>query len=73
MNKKKFIEPLDSKFFSNNFGKKYVHKKNFINDANSVVSLEIFDDMLSKSNIWNNKNFKMMLDQKTLIIMIIRL
>ena len=66
MNKKKFIEPLDSKFFSNNFGKKYVHKKNFINDPNSVVSLEILDDMLSKSNIWNNKNFKMMLDQKTL-------
>ena len=66
MNKKIFIEPLDNKFFSNNFGKKYVHKKNFINDANSVVSLEILDDMLSKSNIWNNKNFKMMLDQKTL-------
>ena len=66
MNKKNFIEPLDNKFFSNNFGKKYVHKENFINDANSVVSLEILDDMLSKSNIWNNKNFKMMLDQKTL-------
>ena len=66
MNKKIFIEPLDNKFFSNNFGKKYVHKKNFINDPNSVVSLEILDDMLSKSNIWNNKNFKMMLDQKTL-------
>ena len=69
MNKKIFIEPLDNKFFSNNFGKKYVHKKNFINDANSVVSLEILDDMLSKSNIWNNKNFKMMLDQKTLKFM----
>ena len=66
MNKNNFIEPLDNKFFSNNFGKKYVHKKNFINDPNSVVSLEILDDMLSKSNIWNNKNFKMMLDQKTL-------
>ena len=66
MNKNNFIEPLDNKFFLNNFGKKYVHKKNFINDPNSVVSLEILDDMLSKSNIWNNKNFKMMLDQKTL-------
>jgi len=66
LNKNNFIEPLDNKFFSNNFGKKYVHKKNFINDPNSVVSLEILDDMLSKSNIWNNKNFKMMLDQKTL-------
>ena len=66
MSKEIFKEPLDNNFFSNNFGKKYIHKKEFINDANSVVSLEILDDMLSKSNIWNNKNFKMMLDQKTL-------
>lgn len=66
MSKEIFKEPLDYNFFSNNFGKKYIHKREFINDANSVVSLEILDDMLSKSNIWNNKNFKMMLDQKTL-------
>ena len=66
MSKEIFKEPLDNNFFSNNFGKKYIHKKEFINNANSVVSIEILDDMLSKSNIWNNKNFKMMLDQKTL-------
>ena len=66
MSKEIFKEPLDYNFFSNNFGKKYIHKREFINDSNSVVSLEILDDMLSKSNIWNNKNFKMMLDQKTL-------
>ena len=66
MSKKIFKEPLDNNFFSNNFGKKYLHKREFINDANNVVSLEILDDMLSKSNVWNNKNFKMMLDQKTL-------
>ena len=66
MSKEIFKEPLDNNFFSNNFGKKYLHKREFINDANNVVSLEILDDMLSKSNIWNNKNFKMMLDQKTL-------
>ena len=66
MSKEIFKEPLDNNFFSNNFGKKYIHKREFINNANSVVSLEILDDMLSKSNIWNNKNFKMMLDQKTL-------
>ena len=66
MNKKIFKAPFDNNFFSNNFGKKYVHKKNFINEENSVLSLEILEDMLSKSNIWNNKNFKMMLDQKTL-------
>ena len=66
MSKIIFKEPLDNKFFSNNFGKKYLYKREFINDANNVVSLEILDDMLSKSNVWNNKNFKMMLDQKTL-------
>ena len=66
MSKEIFKEPLDNNFFSNNFGKKYIHKREFINDATSVVSLEILDDMLSKSNIWNNKNFKMMLDQKTI-------
>ena len=67
MSKEIFKEPLgNNNFFSNNFRKKYLHKREFINDANSVVSLEILDDMLSKSNIWNNKNFKMMLDQKTL-------
>ena len=67
MSKEIFKEPLgNNHFFSNNFRKKYLHKREFINDANSVVSLEILDDMLSKSNIWNNKNFKMMLDQKKL-------
>ena len=64
MNKKVFKESFDNDFFSNNFGKKYLHKKEFLSDANSVVSLEILDDMLSKSNIWNNQNFIMMLDQK---------
>ena len=67
MSKEIFKEPLgNNHFFSNNFRKKYLHKREFINDANSFVSLEILDDMLSKSNIWNIKNFKMMLDQKTL-------
>ena len=41
-----------------------MHKKDFLIDAKSVVSLKILDEMLSKSNIWNNQNFIMMLDQK---------
>ena len=61
MSKEIFKEPLDYNFFSNNFGKKYIHKREFINDSNSVVSLEILDDMLSKSNIWNNKNLENLL------------
>ena len=64
LNKKVFKEPFDNNFFSNHFGKKYLHKKDFLIDAKGVVSLKILDDMLSKSNIWNNQNFIMMLDQK---------
>ena len=64
LNKKVFKEPLDNNFFSNHFGKKYLHKKDFLIDVKSVVSLKILDDMISKSNIWNNQNFIMMLDQK---------
>ena len=59
-----FKEPFDSNFFSNHFGKKYLHKRELINDVKNILSLEMFDDMLSKSNIWNNQNFVMMLDQK---------
>ena len=64
MNKNLFKEPLDKNFFSNHFGKKYLYKKQFVNNAREIVSLEIFDDLLSKTNIWNNYNFIMMLDQK---------
>ena len=64
MKKDIFKEPFDDNFFLNHFGKKYVHKKDLINNVKDIVSLEILDDMLSKSNIWNNHNFIMMLDQK---------
>ena len=59
-----FKEPFGQEFFLNNFGKKYLHKKEIVNDVKNIVSHEILDDLLSKSNIWNNKNFMMMLDQK---------
>ena len=64
MKKEIFKESFDNNFFSNHFGKKYSHKKNIINNAKDVVSLEILEDMLSKSNIWNHHNFIMMLDKK---------
>ena len=64
MNKDIFKEPFDSDFFANHFGKQYLHKPDIINNVKDIVSLEILDDMLSKSNIWNNLNFIMMLDQK---------
>ena len=59
-----FKEEFDDNFYSNHFGKKYLHKKKLIKNVNDIVSLEILDDMLSKSNIWNKYNFLMMLDQK---------
>ena len=64
LNKDIFKEPFDNNFFLNHFGKQYLHKQNIINNVKDIVSLEILDDMLSKSNIWNNHNFIMMLDQK---------
>ena len=59
-----FKEEFDGNFYNNHFGKKYLHKKKLIKNVNNIVSLEILDDMLSKSNIWNKYNFLMMLDQK---------
>ena len=64
MNKDIFKEPFDSNFFTNHFGKQYIHKQNIINNVKDIVSLDILDDMLSKSNIWNHHNFVMMLDKK---------
>lgn len=59
-----FKEQFDNKFYSDHFGKKYLHKQKLITNVNDIVSLEILDDLLSKSNIWNKYNFIMMLDQK---------
>ena len=58
------FKEFDDNFYSNHFGKKYLHKKKLIKNINDIVSLEILDDMLSKTNIWNKHNFLMMLDQK---------
>ena len=59
-----FKEQFDNNFYSDHFGKKYLHKQKLIKNVNDIVSLEILDDLLSKSNIWNKYNFIMMLDQK---------
>ncbi len=64
LSNKIFREDFDHNFFSNHFGKQYLHKKNLVNNFDEIVSLEILDDLLSKTNIWNNYNFIMMLDQK---------
>ena len=53
-------------FFKNHFGINYLYKPNFIDNFENIMSLDILDEILSKTNIWNNHNFIMMLDQKKL-------
>tara|TARA_E500000075_G_scaffold73947_1_gene66560 strand:- start:113 stop:1267 length:1155 start_codon:yes stop_codon:yes gene_type:complete len=60
----KLNEKFGDSFFKNHFGKNYLYKPNFIENFENIMSLDILDEMLSKTNIWNNYNFIMMLDQK---------
>jgi len=53
-------------FFKEHFGKNYLYKANFIDNFETMMNLDILDSMLSQTNIWNNQNFIMMLDQKPL-------
>ena len=57
-------EKFGDSFFKNNFGKNYLYNPNFIENYENMMSLDILDEILSKTNIWNNHNFIMMLDQK---------
>ncbi len=66
MKTKTFKDNFDSNFFSNNFGKNYFFKSDQVKNIINTMSLEILDDMLSRTNIWNNQNFIMVLDQKRL-------
>ena len=59
-------EKFGEKFFLKHFGINYLYKPEFIDNFEEIMSLDILDNMLSNTNIWNNKNFIMMLDQKQL-------
>jgi ribosomal protein L16 Arg81 hydroxylase len=63
---KSFEEKFGNKFFLEHFGVNYLYKPKFFYEFEEIMSLDILDSMLSKTNIWNNKNFIMMLDQKKL-------
>jgi len=52
LNKYLIEDEFENNFYKNYFGKKYLHKKKLIKNFSDVVSLEILDDMLSKTNIW---------------------
>ena len=57
-------QQLGNSFFKENFGKKYLYKSNIINNYKDIMNLDILNRMLSIKNIWNSKNFIMMLDKK---------
>ena len=63
---KNLEEKFGKKFFLEHFGVNYLYKPKFFDEFEEMMSLDILDSMLSKNNIWNNKNFIMMLDQKKL-------
>ena len=59
-----FSESFIKDFFSNNLGKKYLHKKKMLKNSQDIMNLDILNEMLSTKSYWNNKNFKMVLDKK---------
>jgi len=61
-----FKDSFGDEFFSSYFGKKYLFKPNLVNGIENIMNIEILENLLAKTNIWNNKNFLMMLDQKKL-------
>lgn len=66
MSARNFSEKFINEFFSNNFRKGYVHKKNLIQESQEIMSIQILSDVLSIRDYWTNKNFKMVLDRKSI-------
>ena len=64
MNKKIMNEEDSEAFLLNNFSKKYLYKKEIIQNPQNVMNLDIMNEILSINSNWNNKNFKMMLNRK---------
>ena len=59
-----FNEEFKIEFYKNHFQKNYLYKPGIIKNYKNIMSMEILSKMLSIKNIWNNKNFIMMLDRK---------
>ena len=64
MKTKNFSDSFIKDFFSNNFGKVYLHKKNILKNYQNIMNLDILNEILSMKSYWNNKNFKMVLDRQ---------
>ena len=61
-----FDDTFKKPFFLNNFGKKYIYKEKLINNFHNIMSIKILNELLSNRTFWNNKNFLMKLDTKTI-------
>ena len=59
-----FNEEFKIEFYQNNFQKNYLYYPGIVDNYKNIMSNEILNKMLSIKNIWNNKNFIMMLDRK---------
>ena len=59
-----FNEEFKKEFYQKNFQKKYLYKSGLVENYKNIMSIEILNKMLSIKNMWNNKNFLMMLDRK---------
>ena len=55
---------FNEEFYKNHFQKNFLYKPGIIKNYKNIMSMEILNKMLSIKNIWNNKNFIMMLDRK---------
>ena len=59
-----FNEEFKKEFYQKNFQKNYLYKPGLVQNYKNIMSIEILNKMLSIKNMWNNKNFLMMLDRK---------
>ena len=53
-------------FYKDSFRKNYFYKSGVLINHNNIMNLDILNKMLSMKNIWNNKNFSMSLNRKTI-------
>ena len=63
MNANIISKNLNKNFFSNYFGKQYLHEKEILQNPSTIMGLNILNQILSIRSNWNNKNFLMFLDR----------
>ena len=61
-----FSDEVQMNFYKDNFRKNYLYKPGLLVNHNQIMSIDILNELLSMKNIWNNKNFSMTLNRKTI-------